>query len=46
MWNLQCTQTAPACPMPYLDAVALPTLHDRYAINTEALSARVKAWLG
>jgi transketolase len=33
-------------PDAYLDAGALPTLHDRYGISTEALSRRVKAWLG
>ncbi|MDO9253473.1 transketolase family protein [Hydrogenophaga sp.] len=33
-------------PDAYLDAGALPTLHDRYGISTEALSDRVKAWLG
>lgn len=33
-------------PDAYLDAGALPTLHDRYGISTEALSGRVKAWLG
>jgi transketolase len=32
-------------PDAYLDAGALPTLHDRYGISTEALSGRVKAWL-
>jgi transketolase len=32
-------------PDAYLDAGALPTLHDRYGISTEALSVRVKAWL-
>jgi transketolase len=32
-------------PDAFLDAGALPTLHDRYGISTEALSARVKAWL-
>ena len=32
-------------PDAYLDAGALPTLHDRYGISTDALSARVKAWL-
>lgn len=32
-------------PDAYLDAGALPTLHDRYGISTVALSARVKAWL-
>ncbi len=33
-------------PDAYLDAGALPTLHDRYGISTEALSARIKGWLG
>ena len=32
-------------PDAYLDAGALPTLHDRYGISTEVLSQRVKAWL-
>ncbi len=32
-------------PDAYLDAGALPTLHDRYGISTEVLSGRVKAWL-
>ena len=32
-------------PDAYLDAGALPTLHDRYGISTAAFSARVKAWL-
>jgi transketolase len=32
-------------PDAYLDAGALPTLHERYGISTEALAKRVKAWL-
>ena len=32
-------------PDAYLDAGALPTLHDRYNISTEALAKRVKTWL-
>lgn len=32
-------------PDAYLDAGALPTLHDRYGISTSVLSNRVKAWL-
>ena len=32
-------------PDAFLDAGALPTLHDRYGISTEAVAARVKAWL-
>ena len=33
-------------PDAYLDAGALPTLHDRYGISREALAGRIKAWLG
>ena len=32
-------------PDAFLDAGALPTLHDRYGISTEALSNRLKSWL-
>ena len=32
-------------PDAYLDAGALPTLHDRYGISTNVLSSRIKAWL-
>jgi transketolase len=32
-------------PDAFLDAGALPTLHDRYGISTEALAKRVKGWL-
>jgi transketolase len=32
-------------PDAYLDAGALPTLHDRYGISCAALSQRVKGWL-
>jgi transketolase len=32
-------------PDAFLDAGALPTLHDRYGISTAALAARVKGWL-
>ncbi|NQD80965.1 transketolase family protein [Pseudomonas sp. CrR14] len=35
-----------ALPDAFLDAGALPTLHDRYGISTEAMSATIKAWLG
>lgn len=30
----------------YLDAGAMPALHSRYGISTEALSCCVKTWLG
>ena len=33
-------------PDVFLDAGALPTLHDRYGISTDALAKRVKGWLG
>jgi transketolase len=32
-------------PDAYLDAGALPTLHDRYGISREALVTRIKGWL-
>ena len=32
-------------PDAYLDAGALPTLHERYGISTEALTRRIQAWL-
>lgn len=33
-------------PDAFLDAGALPTLHDRYGISREALAARIRTWLG
>ena len=33
-------------PDTFLDAGALPTLHDRYGISREALASRIKSWLG
>ena len=33
-------------PDAFLDAGALPTLHDRYGISRETLGARIKGWLG
>lgn len=35
-----------ALPDAFLDAGALPTLHERYGIATEAMCARIKGWLG
>jgi transketolase len=35
-----------ALPDAFLDAGALPTLHDRYGISREALATRIKGWLG
>ena len=34
-----------ALPDAFLDAGALPTLHDRYGISTDAITRRVKEWL-
>ena len=34
-----------ALPDAFLDAGALPTLHDRYGISTEAMAASIKGWL-
>lgn len=34
-----------ALPDAYLDAGALPTLHDRYGISTSAICASIKQWL-
>jgi transketolase len=34
-----------ALPDAFLDAGALPTLHDRYGISTEAIVASLKSWL-
>ena len=33
-------------PDAYLDAGALPTLHDRYGISREVLATRIRGWLG
>lgn len=33
-------------PDAFLDAGALPTLHDRYGISTAALARRIRTWLG
>ena len=34
-----------ALPDEFLDAGALPTLHDRYGISTNAMAASIKGWL-
>ncbi len=34
-----------ALPDAFLDAGALPTLHDRYGISTDAMSASIKGWM-
>ena len=34
-----------ALPDAFLDAGALPTLHDRYGISAEKMAASLKGWL-
>jgi len=34
-----------ALPDAFLDAGALPTLHDRYGISTQAICNTLKGWL-
>jgi transketolase len=34
-----------ALPDEFLDAGALPTLHDRYGISAQAMAASIKSWL-
>ena len=34
-----------ALPDAFLDAGALPTLHDRYGISTKAMEKKIKEWL-
>ncbi|HEU5436770.1 MAG TPA: transketolase family protein, partial [Telluria sp.] len=34
-----------ALPDKFLDAGALPTLHDRYGISTDAVADSIKSWL-
>jgi transketolase len=34
-----------ALPDEFLDAGALPTLHDRYGISTKAMTSSIKSWL-
>jgi transketolase len=33
-------------PDQFLDAGALPTLHDRYGISTDTMCETIKGWLG
>ena len=35
-----------ALPDAFLDAGALPTLHERYGISSAAIAASIKGWLG
>jgi transketolase len=35
-----------ALPDAFLDAGALPTLHDKYGISVSAMTRSIKSWLG
>ena len=37
--------TGSGLPDAFLDAGALPTLHERYGISRDALAGRIKGWL-
>jgi transketolase len=43
--GVHCTFRHIGLPDAFLDAGALPTLHDRYGISAEAMAKQVKAWL-
>ena len=43
--GIACAFRQIALPDAFLDAGALPTLHERYGISTEAVAASIKSWL-
>ncbi|MEM5446919.1 transketolase family protein [Paraburkholderia guartelaensis] len=43
--GVSCTFKQVALPDEFLDAGALPTLHDRYGISTNVMAANIKQWL-
>lgn len=43
--GVSCTFKQVALPDEFLDAGALPTLHDRYGISTDVMAANIKQWL-
>jgi transketolase len=43
--GVSCAFRQVALPDAFLDAGALPTLHDRYGISTATMSASIKGWL-
>ncbi|WP_246791984.1 transketolase family protein [Burkholderia perseverans] len=43
--GVSCTFKQVALPDEFLDAGALPTLHDRYGISTNVMAANIKRWL-
>ena len=44
-WDLEAIFRQVALPDEFLDAGALPTLHDRYGISTNAMTDSIKGWL-
>ncbi|KND61959.1 Transketolase, C-terminal section [Candidatus Burkholderia verschuerenii] len=44
--GVSCAYRQIALPDAFLDASALPTLHDRYGISTEKMAGSIKGWLG
>lgn len=43
--GVSCTFKQVGLPDAFLDAGALPTLHDRYGISTQAMAGSIKKWL-
>jgi transketolase len=43
--GVSCAFKQVALPDEFLDAGALPTLHDRYGISTDVMAANIKQWL-
>ncbi|SEJ13609.1 transketolase family protein [Paraburkholderia diazotrophica] len=43
--GVSCAYRQIALPDAFLDAGALPTLHDRYGISTNAMAANIRKWL-
>ncbi len=43
--GVSCAFRQVALPDAFLDAGALPTLHDRYGISADAMAGRIKSWL-
>ena len=43
--GIHCAFRQIGLPDEFLDAGALPTLHDRYGISAEAMRASIKGWL-
>jgi len=42
---MSCRSARSACPISFSTRGALPTLHDRYGISTQAMGQQIKGWL-